>query len=261
MSRSVLVTGGNRGIGKAIAEAFVAAGDQVAVTHRSGEPPEGALGREVRRHRPGVRRGGLRRGGGGARPGRGAGRQRRHHPGHLAAADERGRLVDGHRHQPHRLVPGRQAGGQGDAPAAPRAADLHLLRRRPAGVGRPGQLRREQGRSGGHGALAGPRAGQPLDHRQRRRAGLRGDRDDGGAPGEAAGRVQGADPSCAASPPSRRSRPWCSGWGRTPRRTSPVRSSRSTAASAWATDRPELDRLTTNEGERRAWASSTASGS
>jgi 3-oxoacyl-[acyl-carrier protein] reductase len=44
MSRSVLVTGGNRGIGRAIAEAFVAAGDQVAVTHRSGEPPEGALG-------------------------------------------------------------------------------------------------------------------------------------------------------------------------------------------------------------------------
>ncbi len=38
------MTGGNRGIGKAIAEAFVAAGDQVAVTVRSGEPPEGALG-------------------------------------------------------------------------------------------------------------------------------------------------------------------------------------------------------------------------
>jgi 3-oxoacyl-[acyl-carrier protein] reductase len=44
MSRSVLVTGGNRGIGRAIAEAFVAAGDQVAVTYRSGEPPEGMLG-------------------------------------------------------------------------------------------------------------------------------------------------------------------------------------------------------------------------
>jgi len=43
MSRSVLVTGGNRGIGKAIAEAFVAAGDQVAVTYRSGEPPDGVL--------------------------------------------------------------------------------------------------------------------------------------------------------------------------------------------------------------------------
>jgi 3-oxoacyl-[acyl-carrier protein] reductase len=42
MSRSVLVTGGNRGIGRAIAEAFVASGDQVAVTYRSGEPPAGA---------------------------------------------------------------------------------------------------------------------------------------------------------------------------------------------------------------------------
>lgn len=38
------MTGGNRGIGKAIAEAFVANGDQVAVTYRSGEPPEGVLG-------------------------------------------------------------------------------------------------------------------------------------------------------------------------------------------------------------------------
>ena len=44
MSRSVLVTGGNRGIGKAIAEAFAAQGDQVAVTYRSGEPPDGFLG-------------------------------------------------------------------------------------------------------------------------------------------------------------------------------------------------------------------------
>jgi 3-oxoacyl-[acyl-carrier protein] reductase len=43
VSRSVLVTGGNRGIGRAIAEAFVAAGDQVAVTYRSGEPPQGVL--------------------------------------------------------------------------------------------------------------------------------------------------------------------------------------------------------------------------
>ncbi|MDO0932011.1 3-oxoacyl-[acyl-carrier-protein] reductase [Streptomyces sp. DG2A-72] len=43
MSRSVLVTGGNRGIGLAIARAFVDAGDKVAITYRSGEPPAGFL--------------------------------------------------------------------------------------------------------------------------------------------------------------------------------------------------------------------------
>jgi 3-oxoacyl-[acyl-carrier protein] reductase len=44
VSRSVLVTGGNRGIGLAIAQAFAAQGDKVAVTYRSGEPPEGLFG-------------------------------------------------------------------------------------------------------------------------------------------------------------------------------------------------------------------------
>ncbi|MDH6125243.1 3-oxoacyl-ACP reductase FabG [Kitasatospora sp. GP82] len=44
MSRSVLITGGNRGIGLAVARAFAAQGDKVAVTYRSGEPPEGLFG-------------------------------------------------------------------------------------------------------------------------------------------------------------------------------------------------------------------------
>jgi 3-oxoacyl-[acyl-carrier protein] reductase len=39
----VLVTGGNRGIGQAIARSFAEAGDAVAVTYRSGEPPDGVL--------------------------------------------------------------------------------------------------------------------------------------------------------------------------------------------------------------------------
>ena len=44
MSRVVLVTGGNRGIGLAIARELVDAGHTVVVTHRSGEPPEGLHG-------------------------------------------------------------------------------------------------------------------------------------------------------------------------------------------------------------------------
>jgi 3-oxoacyl-[acyl-carrier protein] reductase len=43
-SRSVLITGGNRGIGLAIARAFADVGDKVAVTYRSGEPPAGLFG-------------------------------------------------------------------------------------------------------------------------------------------------------------------------------------------------------------------------
>ncbi len=42
-SRTVLVTGGNRGIGYAIAAEFLAQGHRVAVTARSGQGPEGAL--------------------------------------------------------------------------------------------------------------------------------------------------------------------------------------------------------------------------
>ncbi len=38
-ARSVLVTGGNRGIGLATAKAFAAAGDNVSITYRSGEAP------------------------------------------------------------------------------------------------------------------------------------------------------------------------------------------------------------------------------
>lgn len=44
MSRSVFITGGNRGIGLAIAKAMAQDGDRVAVTYRSGEPPAGLLG-------------------------------------------------------------------------------------------------------------------------------------------------------------------------------------------------------------------------
>jgi len=44
VARTVLVTGGNRGIGLAIAQAFAKQGDRVAVTHRGTGAPEGLLG-------------------------------------------------------------------------------------------------------------------------------------------------------------------------------------------------------------------------
>ena len=44
MGRSVLVTGGNRGIGLAIARAFAAQGDEVAVTFRGKPAPEDLFG-------------------------------------------------------------------------------------------------------------------------------------------------------------------------------------------------------------------------
>lgn len=42
--RNVVITGANRGIGRAIAERFVAAGDNVATIYRGGDLPDGVFG-------------------------------------------------------------------------------------------------------------------------------------------------------------------------------------------------------------------------
>ena len=51
VARTVLVTGGNRGIGLAIAQAFAKQGDRVAVTHRGSGAPDGLFGVQLRHHR------------------------------------------------------------------------------------------------------------------------------------------------------------------------------------------------------------------
>ena len=101
--RTVLVTGGSRGIGLACARAFAAAGHRVAVTvvghaRRRARPHH----RRLRRHRRRAGRRRRREHRGPARPRRGPGRLRRHHPGQPAGAHVRGRLRGGRRHEPHR---------------------------------------------------------------------------------------------------------------------------------------------------------------
>ena len=114
------------------------AGDRVAVTSRSGtldgDPGAGlrpaVCGAGLRRDRSGPGGRGVRRRGGGLGTRRGPGGQRRGHPGHPGAADERGGLGRGDRHQPHRGVPGGQAGPGQDDPAAPGPGDHRLVGRR-----------------------------------------------------------------------------------------------------------------------------------
>ena len=181
MSRSVLVTGGNRGIGLAIARRLAAGGDQVTVTSRSGDPVAGlaTVACDVR---------------------------------DAAAVDEAFAKVEAGQGPVEVLVSNagithdqllalmkeddftdvidtNLAGAYRVAKRAVRGMMkmrrgrmvLHLLGRRPARLGRPGELRGLQGRAGRPGPLPGPGTRQPEHHRQRGVAGLRGHRHDRGA--------------------------------------------------------------------------------
>ena len=129
-----------------------------------------AAGRRHGRHRPRVGRGRVQVGRSRSRTGRGAGVERRHHARHVGAHHAGGRLQRGARHQPHRRLPGRQAGGEGDAPAPPRTAHFHRV-----GVGAhrlagPGQLCGLEGGSGRARPLARSRTRLAQHHRERRLA-------------------------------------------------------------------------------------------
>ena len=158
-ARSVLVTGGNRGIGLAIARRLAAGGDAVAVTSRSGDARRRAdrAPCDVTRRRGG--RCGVHRG-------RGArtGRSRCWWPTPASPAtscccamseDDFAAVLDTNLAGAFRVAKRAVAA---DAPAAPRPDHLHLVGGRPARLGRAGQLRRVEGGPGRPGPLARPRA-------------------------------------------------------------------------------------------------------
>ena len=158
VGRSVLVTGGNRGIGRAIAEAFVANGDRVAVTTRSGGAPEGALDVRCDITDPAAVDAAF------------AEIEAAHGPVEVLVAnagitadtlllrmsdDDWSSVIDTNLTGSFRLAK-RAAKGMLRLRRGP--DHLHLLGRRAARLGRPGQLRGLQGRAGRHGPVAGPRA-------------------------------------------------------------------------------------------------------
>ena len=164
------MTGGNRGIGRAIAEAYLANGDRVAVTTRSGGAPDGALDVRCDVTDPEAVDAAF------------AQIEEAHGPVEVLVAnagitadtlvlrmseEDWSSVIDTNLTGSFRLAK-RAAKGMLRLRRGPDR--LHLLGRRPPRLRRPGQLRRLQGRPGRHGPVAGPRAGLAVDHRQRRRA-------------------------------------------------------------------------------------------
>ena len=131
-SKTVMVTGGNRGIGLAIARVLLDAGRPRRRHHRTGGPPEGLPSRDLRRHRHRVRRRGLHRGRGalgGPVEVLVANAGITQDTLLLRMSDED--FDDGHRHQPRRRLPVRARASQGMIRL--RGPDhLHLQRGRPA---------------------------------------------------------------------------------------------------------------------------------
>ena len=170
--RSVLVTGGNRGIGLAIARAFAAQGDKVAVTHRSPvtDLPEGLLAVPCdvtdaaavdaafttveAEHGPvqvlvsnaGITDDGL-----------------------LMRMSEESftRVVDANLTAAYRVA---KRASRGMLKARDRPDDLRVVGGGPDRLGRAGQLRGVEVGSGRAGPVGRARAGLARDHRERRRA-------------------------------------------------------------------------------------------
>jgi hypothetical protein len=248
MKRIALVTGGTRGLGKAIALALRDAGCQVAATYHS---DEGAARRmqdetgipalrwdvaDFNACRDGVRRGRRAQGGRPAGTDRRARQQCGDHGRRHVPQDEPGTMVAGSAHQSRVGVQRDTPGHRGHARAALRAHRKHQLGQRTQGAGRPGQLCGCQGWHPRFHQGVGAGKCRAQHHGQRGGARLLRYRDDGGSPARGSARDRRRHPG---GPPGHAGRRrWGGGfllsWQTKGAASSLVRLSMSTAASTWA---------------------------
>ena len=238
MPRVAVVTGGTRGIGRAIAVALKSAGYRGGRELRRQRPGRTAIprrdrhpGLQVRCRRLQCLRCGRQGSRGGARAGRDPGQQRRHHPRHDDAPHDLRAVERGDPDQPHLVFQHVARGHRGDAHARLWPHRQHRLDQRSGRAVRPGQLRR--------GQIRHPRLHQGARRRKGRGAASRSTRSPPATsiPTWCARcrprcwkRSSHASRSAASARPRTSPAPSCS-WSPTTPISSPARPFRSTAAS------------------------------
>ena len=239
MARVAIVTGGTRGIGRAIAVALHQAGYKVAANYAGNAKAAAKFTTETgiasfrfdvadfKSCEAGVKQIEAKLGG----PARDPGQQRRHHPRRGAASHDARAMERGHRHQPDLVLQHVPARHRRHARARLRPHRQHRLDQRPGRAIRPGQLRRRQiGHPRLHQGAGAGRRGQGR-HRQRHRARLHRHRHGARRARRTCWRRSSRAFRSAGSATPRRSRAACCSWSPTRPASSPARRCRSMAGS------------------------------